>query len=419
MCNVDFVQSVDMYAIMMFLPMVIVNCKHFLIFSFINLWIFQISGLGILIAGIVVLNDVMDFNHFLDGRLAAPPVILIVTGLLIFVIAFLGCYGALKESPKLLMAVSNLFQLQQSSTENFVKSRKNLQNLQLWSKYLQSVCRSRSTWRWHFSRRTISSRCRVCSLWRSWPWPARRREFQATRTLGWTGSSTPTLSSWRWKSSARSCGGCSSRQPNFCWDPSWPRTCCSKSCWWLPFWFLWPIMNSARWPSADRANKFFRFPSKNFVFVIAQKFFQENLNFPSFPVRCSSWNYLYCWNCGRHCCHHLQERLTWHSQHPAHEIDGPTEQGRSSSEHKIVKWRAEVMCMNGNLSIVGRHDGLGHRSKENDVLRRRWAEKLVRHQQRHRSGGSGQLLQTTVHRPGVPKLSECRTVVYGSNVPGN
>lgn len=69
---------------------------------------FQISGLGILIAGIVVLNDVMDFNHFLDGRLAAPPVILIVTGLLIFVIAFLGCYGALKESPKLLMAVSKL-----------------------------------------------------------------------------------------------------------------------------------------------------------------------------------------------------------------------------------------------------------------------------------------------------------------------
>lgn len=66
----------------------------------------QISGLGILIAGIVVLNDVDDFSHFLDGRITAPPIMLIVTGLLIFVIAFLGCYGAIKESPKLLMIVS-------------------------------------------------------------------------------------------------------------------------------------------------------------------------------------------------------------------------------------------------------------------------------------------------------------------------
>jgi CD63 antigen len=66
----------------------------------------QISGLGILIAGIVVLNDVDDFRHFLEGRITAPPILLIITGLLIFAIAFLGCYGALKESPKLLMAVS-------------------------------------------------------------------------------------------------------------------------------------------------------------------------------------------------------------------------------------------------------------------------------------------------------------------------
>lgn len=62
--------------------------------------------MGLLISGIVVLNDVTDFNHFLDGRITAPPIVLIVTGLLIFVIAFLGCYGALKESPKLLYAVS-------------------------------------------------------------------------------------------------------------------------------------------------------------------------------------------------------------------------------------------------------------------------------------------------------------------------
>lgn len=49
-----------------------------------------------------------DFRHFLDGRITAPPIILIVLGLMIFFIAFLGCYGAIKESPKLLMAVSDL-----------------------------------------------------------------------------------------------------------------------------------------------------------------------------------------------------------------------------------------------------------------------------------------------------------------------
>ncbi|XP_070504184.1 23 kDa integral membrane protein-like [Chironomus tepperi] len=65
-------------------------------------FLFLISGLGILIAGIVVLHDVTDFNHFLDDRITAPPIILIVAGLLIFLIAFFGCYGALKESPKLL-----------------------------------------------------------------------------------------------------------------------------------------------------------------------------------------------------------------------------------------------------------------------------------------------------------------------------
>lgn len=78
----------------------------YLLFFF-NL-LFLVSGLGLLIAGIVVLNDVDDFHHFLDGRLMAPPIILIVTGLLIFCIAFLGCYGALKESPKLLMAFAVL-----------------------------------------------------------------------------------------------------------------------------------------------------------------------------------------------------------------------------------------------------------------------------------------------------------------------
>lgn len=59
--------------------------------------------MGILIAGAVVLADIADFKHFLEGRVIAPPIVLIIAGLLIFAIATLGCYGALKESPRLLM----------------------------------------------------------------------------------------------------------------------------------------------------------------------------------------------------------------------------------------------------------------------------------------------------------------------------
>ncbi|XP_037955287.1 23 kDa integral membrane protein [Teleopsis dalmanni] len=70
--------------------------------------VFAISGLGILIAGAVVLADVNEFNHFVEGKVTAPPIVLIVTGLIIFLIASLGCFGAIKESPTLLLTYAVL-----------------------------------------------------------------------------------------------------------------------------------------------------------------------------------------------------------------------------------------------------------------------------------------------------------------------
>ncbi|XP_030387627.1 CD151 antigen [Scaptodrosophila lebanonensis] len=70
--------------------------------------LFALSGLGILIAGSVVLADVNEFNHFVEGRVIAPPIVLIVTGLIIFLIASLGCFGAIKESPTLLLTYAVL-----------------------------------------------------------------------------------------------------------------------------------------------------------------------------------------------------------------------------------------------------------------------------------------------------------------------
>ncbi|XP_001601564.1 CD151 antigen [Nasonia vitripennis] len=66
-------------------------------------FIFAISGLGIIIAGAVVLSDVNEFKHFLEGRILAPPIVLIIAGTIVFIIAFLGCYGAIKEHYNLLI----------------------------------------------------------------------------------------------------------------------------------------------------------------------------------------------------------------------------------------------------------------------------------------------------------------------------
>lgn len=69
-------------------------------------FLFQLSGIGLIVAGACVLADVGEFSHFLEGRLLTPPVVLIVVGCIVFFVASLGCYGAIRESYTLLMAVS-------------------------------------------------------------------------------------------------------------------------------------------------------------------------------------------------------------------------------------------------------------------------------------------------------------------------
>jgi CD63 antigen len=66
---------------------------------------FQISGVGLIVAGALVLSDVGEFSDFMEGRILAPPVVLIVTGCIVFLVASLGCYGAIRESYYMLMAV--------------------------------------------------------------------------------------------------------------------------------------------------------------------------------------------------------------------------------------------------------------------------------------------------------------------------
>ncbi|KYN26889.1 CD63 antigen [Trachymyrmex cornetzi] len=63
-----------------------------------------ISGIGIIVAGAWVLVDVGEFDHFMESRIMAPPIVLIVAGCIVFAIAFLGCYGAIKEHYNMLIA---------------------------------------------------------------------------------------------------------------------------------------------------------------------------------------------------------------------------------------------------------------------------------------------------------------------------
>ncbi|KMQ95191.1 cd63 antigen [Lasius niger] len=78
------------------------NAIKYVLFVF-NL-VFAISGIGIIAAGACVLADVGEFTHFVEGRIMAPPIVLIIAGAIVFVIAFLGCYGAIKEHYNMLIA---------------------------------------------------------------------------------------------------------------------------------------------------------------------------------------------------------------------------------------------------------------------------------------------------------------------------
>lgn len=53
----------------------------------------------------MVLVDVGEYSHFMESRILVPPVVLIVAGAVVFIVAFLGCFGAVREKPSILMSV--------------------------------------------------------------------------------------------------------------------------------------------------------------------------------------------------------------------------------------------------------------------------------------------------------------------------
>lgn len=72
---------------------------------------FQLSGLALLIVGIVYVVDLGEVKDAIPSdfqNLELAPILTIVVGSVIFFVAFLGCCGAVRESTCLLTTVRHL-----------------------------------------------------------------------------------------------------------------------------------------------------------------------------------------------------------------------------------------------------------------------------------------------------------------------
>jgi len=72
------------------------KCIKFLLFVF-N-FIFVLAGIGLIAAGAYVKIKLDDYFDFFGNDYTGPGILLIVVGVIIFLIAFLGCCGAIKEN---------------------------------------------------------------------------------------------------------------------------------------------------------------------------------------------------------------------------------------------------------------------------------------------------------------------------------
>lgn len=70
--------------------------------------LFWVSGIGLIIAGAVAQTAYKPYLPFLDSTYVSAPVLLIVVGAVVTIVAFFGCCGSSKESYGLLMTFAVL-----------------------------------------------------------------------------------------------------------------------------------------------------------------------------------------------------------------------------------------------------------------------------------------------------------------------
>ncbi|KDR06365.1 CD63 antigen-like [Zootermopsis nevadensis] len=82
------------------------RCIKYLLFFF-NL-LFVITGILIIGVGTTIQAIYNNFDIFLEGRFYSPTTLLIVIGFIVFVVAFFGCCGAVRESTCMVMTFAVL-----------------------------------------------------------------------------------------------------------------------------------------------------------------------------------------------------------------------------------------------------------------------------------------------------------------------
>ncbi|XP_033230609.1 CD63 antigen-like [Belonocnema kinseyi] len=84
-------------------------CVKYLLFVF-NL-IFAITGVVLISFGGVILATYHDYSNFVDNWLFAAPVLMIIVGVIVFLVSFFGCCGAVKENHCMIITFSVLLLL--------------------------------------------------------------------------------------------------------------------------------------------------------------------------------------------------------------------------------------------------------------------------------------------------------------------
>ncbi|XP_018335537.1 CD63 antigen [Agrilus planipennis] len=80
------------------------TCIKYLLFCF-NL-VFAVSGIAVLTAGAVIHALYFHYSEFVYESYESIPVILIIVGIIVFVIAFFGCCGAVRENHCMIVTFS-------------------------------------------------------------------------------------------------------------------------------------------------------------------------------------------------------------------------------------------------------------------------------------------------------------------------
>lgn len=66
---------------------------------------FQITGIVFISVGAVILVVYNGYNNFVDSWFFAAPVLMIIVGVIVFLVSFFGCCGAVKENHCMIITV--------------------------------------------------------------------------------------------------------------------------------------------------------------------------------------------------------------------------------------------------------------------------------------------------------------------------